>query len=99
MEKVIRLNREVLPDFDDLIWKEELKKLGIQIKFLLSDGVEIRYDSDQYDAGLIRPDSIEFYDPKTRSLILSYVENFGNIEFYRDQEEEPIVKIKIIDLE
>ena len=98
MEKVIKLNREILPDFDDLDWKKDLEKLGIKIKFLLSDGIEIRYDSDQYEPGLVRPDSVEFYDPKTKELLLSYVENFENIEFYRGKEKEPIVSIKIIDI-
>lgn len=98
MEKVIRLNREILPDFDDLDWKKGLEKLGIKIKFLLSDGIEIRYDSDQYEPGLVRPDSVEFYDPKTKELLLSYVENFEDIEFYRGKEKEPIVSIKIIDI-
>lgn len=98
MEKVIKLNREILPDFDDLDWKKDLEKLGIKIKFLLSDGIEIRYDSDQYEPGLVRPDSVEFYDPKTKELLLSYVENFENIEFYCGKEKEPIVSIKIIDV-
>ncbi len=98
MEKVIRLNREVWPDFDDLEWKEELGKLGITLRFLGAAGIEIKYDSDQYEPGLVRPDSVELYDPKTKTLLLTYVENFGFIEFYRKGQEEPVVTIKIIDL-
>ena len=98
MEKVIRLNREVLPDFDDLEWREKLGRVGIKLKFLLSDGLEIRYDSDQYEPGLIRPDSVEFYDPKTKAFLLSYIENFGFIEFYLGRSEEPFVRIKILDI-
>ena len=94
----IHLNREILPDFDDIVWKTELERFGIALEFLLSDGIIIEYDDEVYESRIIGQDGVEFYNTKDRSLALSYVENFGNIEFYQAHEEEPIIKIPIIDL-
>lgn len=97
MEKTIRLNREVWPDCDDLKWKDTLAKFGISLKFRFSDGIELGYPADILEPGLIRSDSVEFYDTKTKTLVLSYIENFGRIEFYRANEADPIVSIKILE--
>lgn len=95
--KEIRLNRSVLPDYDDINWRSQLKKLGLGINFLLDDGVILSYDSQQYEAVIIGQDGVDFYDPKTKSLVVSYVENFGYIEFIMYGEEEPFIKIPILE--
>lgn len=97
MEKSIRLNRAIYPDFEDLEWKTKLENVGLKIRFLVDEGIELKYDDNKLEPYKKGEDSVEFYDPKTRRLMYSYVENFGYLEFYRGMESEPFVKIEIID--
>ena len=94
---VIRLNREVLPDYDDLEWKKLLEPFGVSVKFLLSDGVEIRYP-ETLQPRKVGEDAVEFYDTKSLALVLTYIENFGYVEFYRGKETKPFLEIKILEL-
>jgi len=99
MEKAtVLLNRSVIPDYEDIKWRDELKKYGLSVNFLFDGGVQLIYDSDRYDARVIGQDSVEFYDTKTKTLAISYIENFGNIEFYIKSEKDPILRIPILDL-
>ena len=96
--KEIKLNRSVWPDYEDIGWREKLNKLGLELKFLLDDGILLSYDSQKYEPTIIGQDGVDFYDPRTKSLVISYIENFGYIEFILRGEKEPIVRIPILDL-
>lgn len=86
----------IYPGYDDLEWKKELKKFDIDLKFLLDDGIEFTYPEtlEPWEC----PGNLSFFDAKTKSRVLTYVENFGKIQFFGPtSEEDPILEITIYD--
>ena len=89
----------VYPDIDSLEFKEELKKYGIKdVQFLLDDGIQITY-SDNIEPLDVKPDSVTFYNCKSKIPVIKYVANFDYAEFYlMPDEETPICKIKTFNI-
>ena len=61
---------------------EFLSKYGIKIYWLLSDGVMFEFPDEIITKNY--PGDLSFYDSKTNSLILTYLENFDYLEFLVD---------------
>lgn len=90
----VRVGRNIYPDFDDLKWKEVLEKFGIKVNFLLDDGVVLEYPEnlEPYPT----PGDVSFYDTRDKTRVLTWCENFGEIEI-TGPKEEVIATIKILD--
>lgn len=93
-ENKVILSREIYPDLDNTDYKEILGRYGIGIKFLFADGIMITYPSnlEPYKAS---EDSVSFYDTRTKTPVIQYIEDFGSIKFIAGDEE--ILSIPIID--
>ena len=89
----------VYPDIDSLDFKERLKKFGIEdVQFLLDDGVQITY-ADDIEPLDVKPDSVTFYEARSKVPVIKYIANFDYAEFYLLPEEEtPIVMIKTFNI-
>ena len=73
---------------------EFLNKYGIKILWLFEDGVQFDYPptlSVRYDPG-----DCTFIDTATGAIVLTYVENFGVLEFL-DSSQEVIFSVNIIE--
>lgn len=98
MRTNIVLPHPLIPDIESMEWRDILKKgFDIDLYFLIDDGICIEYDDEKLEPLMVKGDSVEFYEPKSKALILKYVENFGQIEFYKGLSREPFLEIKIID--
>jgi hypothetical protein len=83
---------EMNADFDSV--DKFLDKYGIKIYWLFEDGVKFEYPdslSVRYDPG-----DCSFVDTATGALILTYLENFGQLEFL-NSDQEVIFSIRIND--
>ena len=99
MIKEIKLGKNIFPSFDDILPKdinEKLKRFGVSVQFLFDDGISFSYDSDTIDIKHF-PGDLSFFDSKSGSRLLTYVENIDDLEFYSEDEESPLVKVKICD--
>lgn len=91
----VRVGRNIYPDFDDLRWKEVLGRFGITANFLLDDGVVLEYPENLEPSQC--PGDVSFYDTMTKTRVLTWCENFGEIEITGPEEDEIIATIKILD--
>ncbi len=94
-DRKIRVGKNIYPDFDDLNWKKVLGTFGIEVNFLLDDGVVLEYPENLEPFPC--PGDVSFYDTRTKSRILTWCENFGEIEITGPKDEEIIATIKILD--
>lgn len=95
-QRKVRVGKNIYPDFDDLDWKEKLGRFGIGVNFLLDDGVVLSYPENLEP--FPSPGDVSFYDTRTKQRVLTWCENFGQIEIFGPLDEnEPISVIKILD--
>lgn len=76
----IRIGKEIWPGETEERLNSYLGKLNIQAKFLLFDGIEFRYPSEDletYNTG----SGVYFRDTRTKEPILHVFEDFGTFEF------------------
>lgn len=79
-------------DSDEEGLNKFLSRYGIEIIWLFEDGVRFRYPDDLITKDY--PGNLSFYDPTTNSLILTYLENFGALEFI-DADENLLYSIEL----
>lgn len=92
----VRVGRNIYPDFEDLEWQTTLRKFGIEVNFLLDDGVVLSYPENLEPFS--SPGDVSFYDTRTKQRVVTWCENFGQIEVFGPlSEDEPIATIKILD--
>ena len=90
----VRVGRNIYPDFDDLKWQEILRRYGIEVQFLLDDGVVLEYPENLEP--FPTPGDVSFYDTRDKAKVLTWCENFGEIEI-TGPGDEIITTIKILD--
>lgn len=93
----VRVGKNIYPDFDDLGWKEVLKKYGIEVNFLLDDGVVLSYPENLEPFEC--PGDVSFYEARDKTRVLTWCENFGSIQIFGpgEDDENLIAEIKILD--
>ena len=99
MIKELKIGKNIFPSFDDILPKdinEKLKRFGVSVEFLFEDGISLSYDSENLDVKYF-PGDVSFFDSKTGSRLLTFIENIDELQFYSDDEENPIIKINICD--
>ena len=82
MKEKIKLKRSIWPDIDgpeDV--NRFLKRLGIEVKFLLDDGLEFSYQSDRLEPVKLGEGTLYFRDPITKDLVFHYYEDIGEAVF------------------
>lgn len=82
MKNKIRLKRSIWPDIDgpDDV-NRFLKRLGIEVRFLLDDGLEFSYPSDRLEPVKSGEGTLYFRDPLTKDLVFHYYEDIGEAVF------------------
>lgn len=95
-QRKVRVGKNIYPDFDDLEWQKALQRFRIEVKFLLDDGVVLSYPENLEP--FPSPGDVSFYDTRTKQRVVTWCENFGQIEIFGPMsEDEPIAVIKILD--
>ena len=90
----VRVGKNIYPDFDDLRWEEILRRYGIEVQLLLDDGVVLEYPENLEP--FPSPGDVSFYDTRDKARVITWCENFGEIEIMGPGE-EIIATIKILD--
>lgn len=95
-----RVCRKIYPDFEHITPKEinsKLERFGVSVDFLFDDGIEFTY-AKELDIRYF-PGDVSFVDKSRGIVVLSYVEMFGEIEFFVggdfDETTEPYLSIPI----
>lgn len=86
MRRTNEIGKNIYPkltvDLDEV--DKFLNTYGIKIYWLLEDGIMFEYPDTMITKNY--PGDISFYAAETNSLILTYIENFGCLEFLIDGE-------------
>lgn len=99
MKTDVTIGKNIFPSFEDILPQkvnEILEKYGVSVQFLFEDGVRFSYDSDRLNIEHY-PGDLSFYDSKTNSRLLTFLENIDELQFYGDDEDIPIIKLEICD--
>ena len=101
MKRTDRIGKNVYIDFSMASFEtldkvdKFLEKYKIKIYWLLEDGVIFDYPDNIIVKNY--PGDISFFDSATNNLILTYIENFGCVEFLID--DEVVLSVPILDLD
>ena len=82
MKEEIKIGKEIWPDVDSAEEINQfLKKFGVELEFLLSDGIKFEYPAEKLEPFVVSSSSLYFKDVMTRDPVLHFYEDFGELVF------------------
>lgn len=94
--KKYNITKPIYPNLTDKKFNEienVLGKFNIELGFLVDEGLEFKYNPEQYEAKNY-PGDLTFYDVKTKSPVITYIEDLDDMVF-KDNKDNIILTIPI----